>query len=156
LSPAERRIRLTQLGLAEKHRGALEEATEWFTRALEQNPQSSVIHFCIGETRYNRGLNQEALEALTRATELNREYRVALDAGEDRRLVLQAIAEVHLLRRDYPAALELYERLLEETPDSPKLWNERGVVLHQLGRLPEALESYQRAVQHAPGNWAPR
>ena len=33
----------------------------------------------------------------------------ALEAGEDRRLNLQAMAEVHLLRRELGAALELYE-----------------------------------------------
>src|SRR3989338_2907839 len=44
------------------------------SRALEQDPQSSVIHFYIGESCYNRGLNQEALEALTRATELNPDH----------------------------------------------------------------------------------
>jgi tetratricopeptide (TPR) repeat protein len=107
----------------------------------EVAPGVALAHFNLGLAFRQKGYYIEAL----------REYRTALDAGEDRRLVLQAIAEVHLLRRDYPVALELYERLLEETPDSPKLWNERGVVLHQLGRLPEALESYGHAVEHAPG-----
>ena len=31
-------------------------------------------------------------------------------------------------------------------PDSPKLWNERGVCLHQAGRRAEAVASYERAV----------
>src|SRR5260370_22613882 len=56
------------------------------------------------------------------------------------------MAEVHLLKHDFAAALELYETLLREVPDSPKLWNERGVVLHQAGRTDEALASYQQAV----------
>ena len=66
--------------------------------------------------------------------------------GEDRRLNLQAMAEVHLLRRDLAAALELYDALVREFPDSPKLWNERGVCLHQAGRRAEALASYEKAV----------
>src|SRR5437763_9009813 len=57
------------------------------------------------------------------------------------------MAEVHLLKHDFAAALELYETLLREVPDSPKLWNERGVVLHQAGRTDEALTSYQQAVE---------
>ena len=60
------------------------------------------------------------------------------------------MAEVHLLRRDFSPALELYEAQLQEVPDSPKLWNERGVVLHQSGRVDEALASYHRAVEHDP------
>jgi Flp pilus assembly protein TadD len=56
------------------------------------------------------------------------------------------MAEVHLLRRELGAALELYDGLVREHPDSPKLWNERGVCLHQAGRRAEAIVSYERAV----------
>lgn len=75
-----------------------------------------------------------------------REYRLALDAGEERSLVLQAMAEVHLLRRDHAAALELYDELLRQEPRSPKLWNERGVCLHQAGRREEAASAYEHAI----------
>jgi len=36
------------------------------------------------------------------------------------------MAEVYLLKRDFTDALELYESLIQEVPDSPKLWNERA------------------------------
>jgi tetratricopeptide (TPR) repeat protein len=98
---------------------------------------SALAHYNLGLAFRQKGYYVEALG----------EYRLALDRGEDRRLVLQAMAEVHLLRRDFAAALELYESLLREDADSPKLWNERGVVLHQVGRTAEALDSYRRAVE---------
>src|SRR5439155_1055611 len=63
-----------------------------------------------------------------------------------RRTTLQAMAEVHLLRRELTPALELYDALVREHADSPKLWNERGVCLHQAGRRAEAIASYERAV----------
>src|SRR5574342_314233 len=94
-----------------------------------------LAHFNLGLAFRQKGYYVEA----------QREYRLALERGEDRRLVLQAMAEVHLLRRDFGPALELYETLIHEVPDSPKLWNERGVVLHQAGRVDEALSSYRRA-----------
>ena len=56
------------------------------------------------------------------------------------------MAELHLLRRELGAALELYDGLVRDYPDSPKLWNERGVCLHQAGRRAEAAVSYERAV----------
>ena len=96
-----------------------------------------LAHFNLGLAFRQKGYYVEAL----------REYRLALERGEDRRLVLQAMAEVHLLRRDFGPALELYETLVLEVPDSPKLWNERGVVLHQAGRVDEALASYHRAAE---------
>jgi len=64
--------------------------------------------------------------------------------------VRQAMAEVYLLKRDYTDALELYEALIHETPESPKLWNERGVVLHQTGQTAEALSSYRQATEVDP------
>ena len=99
-------------------------------------PGAALAHFNLGLALRQKGYHPEAL----------REYRLALDAGEDRRLNLQAMAEVHLLRRELGAALELYEGLVRDYPDSPKLWNERGVCLHQAGRRTEAIASYERSV----------
>jgi tetratricopeptide (TPR) repeat protein len=97
---------------------------------------TALAHSNLGLAFRQKGYYAEAL----------REYRLALDQGEDRQLVLQAIAEVHLLKRDLSAALELYDRLVDEYPDSPKLWNERGVCLQQAGRRDAAIESYKRAI----------
>ncbi|HUL50052.1 MAG TPA: tetratricopeptide repeat protein [Gemmatimonadales bacterium] len=97
---------------------------------------TELAHYNLGLAFRQKGYYNEAL----------REYRLALDRGEDRRLTLQAMAEVHLLKRDLGAALELYETLLREIPDSPKLWNEHGIVLHQAGRMADALTSYRQAV----------
>ncbi len=98
---------------------------------------NALAHYNLGLAFRQKGYYNEAL----------REYRLGLERGEDRRLALQATAEVHLLKRDFPAALELYETLLREVPDSPKLWNEHGVVLHQAGRTTQAVASYRQAVE---------
>ena len=213
---------IVQLGLAEKASGDLETAQQWFEKARDLDPASSVIHFYVGEVLYNRGLNDEALAALNRAIERNpdnpdahylmgfvlgdmgrhdeareatkrairlnptlsraqanltldgpgpkrisspviveegqlahynlglafrqkgyytealREYQLALDRGEDAALVQQAMAEVQLLRKDVEAAVATYDQLLTVQPESPKLWNERGVALHQHGKYTEA------------------
>ena len=99
-----------------------------------------LAHFNLGLAFRQKGYYVEAL----------REYRLALDSGEDRRLTLQAMAEVHLIRRDIAAALELYDGLVQEFPDSPKLWNERAVCLHQANRRDEAAAGYARATANDP------
>ncbi|HEX4620076.1 MAG TPA: tetratricopeptide repeat protein, partial [Myxococcaceae bacterium] len=110
---------------------------------LRDLPETEVVegaelaHYNLGLAFRQKGYYAEAL----------REYRLALDRGEDRRMTLQAMAEVHLLRRDLAAALELYDTLLQEVPQSPKLWNERGVVLHQAGRTDDALVAYRQAIE---------
>jgi tetratricopeptide (TPR) repeat protein len=101
---------------------------------------AALAHFNLGLAFRQKGYLAEAL----------REYRLALDAGEDRRLALQAMAEVELLRRELAAALQLYDQLVQEFPESPKLWSERGVCLQQLGHRDVAEASYQRAVDLDP------
>jgi tetratricopeptide (TPR) repeat protein len=104
---------------------------------MEVHADGQLAHFNLGLAFRQKGYYGEAL----------REYAKALERGEDRQLVQQAMAEVHLLRREAKAAVELYDELLAHQPDSPKLWNERGVALHQDGKFAEAEESYRRAVQ---------
>src|SRR5437867_11779430 len=101
---------------------------------------NELAHYNLGLAFRQKGYYNEALK----------EYRLALERGEDRRLTLQAMAELHLLKRDLPAALERYGTLLREVSDAPKLWNERGVVLHQAGRTEDALASYRQAVEVDP------
>jgi tetratricopeptide (TPR) repeat protein len=101
---------------------------------------AALAHFNLGLAFRQKGYLTEAL----------REYRLALDSGEDRRLALQAMAEVELLRRELAAALQLYDQLVQEFPESPKLWSERGVCLQQLGHRDPAEASYQRAVDLDP------
>lgn len=98
--------------------------------------EGQLAHFNLGLAFRQKGYLAEAL----------REYRLALDRGEDRILVVQAMAEVHLLRKESAAAVQLYDRLLQEHPHSPKLWNERGIALHQEGRHADAASSYERAI----------
>src|SRR5215210_3344993 len=108
--------------------------------APQSVPGALLAHYNLGLALRQQGYYEDSL----------REYQLALDAGEDRRLNLQAMAEVHILRRDLPAALELYDALVAEHSDSPKLWNERGVCLHQSGRRKEAITSYEKAVKIDP------
>ena len=104
--------------------------------APQSIPGKLLAHYNLGLALRQQGYYDDAL----------REYQLALDAGEDRRLNQQAMAEVHLLRRDLAAALKLYDGLVQEYADSPKLWNERGVCLHQTGKRAQAISSYERAV----------
>ena len=105
---------------------------------IDESPNTPDLmpHYNLGVAFRSQGYLADAL----------REFRLALDHGEDRRRVLEAVAEVSLLKRDYSAALDLYDSLLRETPNGAKLWNERGVVLHQLGRFNDALQSYREAL----------
>jgi tetratricopeptide (TPR) repeat protein len=55
-------------------------------------------------------------------------------------------------QKDYPAALEIFERVLAADPDIPEAWNNKGVALYGLGRIEEANESYDRSLALDPEN----
>jgi tetratricopeptide (TPR) repeat protein len=55
-------------------------------------------------------------------------------------------------QKDYPAALEIFERVLAANPDIPEAWNNKGVALYGLGRIEEASESYDRCLALDPEN----
>jgi tetratricopeptide (TPR) repeat protein len=64
---------LVQSGMAEKTSGDLRKAQTLFERAIALDPQSSVVHFLLAETLYNRGLSEDALRAVRRSIALHPE-----------------------------------------------------------------------------------
>ncbi len=64
---------LVQSGIAEKTSGDLSKAQSLFERAIALDPQSSVLHFLLAETLYNRGLNEDALRSVHRSIALHPE-----------------------------------------------------------------------------------
>ncbi len=102
---------------------------------------SGLAHYSLGVAFRQRGYLDEALH----------EYALALELGEARDLVLQATAEVQLLRRDAAAAEALYAGLCTDACTSPKLWNEYGVSLQQQGRIEQAAAAYGAALRYDAG-----
>jgi len=113
-----------QANLALERYGGERETTQ--PSARPQIVEGGALAHCnLGLAFRQKGYHEEAM----------REYHLALEA-----------AELHILRRDLAAALALYEELVRDYPDSPKVWNERGVCLHQAGRRVDAVASYEQAV----------
>jgi tetratricopeptide (TPR) repeat protein len=112
--------------------------------AMAREPQvsadSALTHYNLGLAFRSKGYYGEAL----------REYGIALERGEARDLVLQAMAESHLLRQCPGDALPLYDELVAGDANSPKLWNERGIALHQLGQVEAAEADYRRSAAADP------
>lgn len=107
---------------------------------LELSTDGHLAHYNLGLAFRQKGYYNEALK----------EYRLALDRHEDANLVRQAMAEVHLLKKDVAVAIELYDQILLAQDNSPKLWCERGVALHQQGEHSAAAASYRRALELDP------
>ena len=63
---------------------------------------------------------------------------------------LDHLALVRFRQQRYAAALELYERLLEVTPDTAQVHANRGGALYYLGRIDAAVRGFERALSLDP------
>ena len=158
---------LVQSGIAEKTAGRLERAHALFQRAIELDADSSVLHFLLAETLYNRGLHEEAMRSVRRSIELNPENPDALyligfilgdlgrseEAAEaNRRAVM---LNPTLVRAQANLSLETYRH--EGTPSHQQKTPAGahitlGRALRQKGYFQEALREYEKAIEGGEAN----
>jgi tetratricopeptide (TPR) repeat protein len=158
---------LVQSGIAEKTAGRLERAHTLFQRAIELDPDSSVLHFLLAETLYNRGLHEDAMRSVRRSIELNPENPDALyligfilgdlgrgeEAAEaNRRAVM---LNPTLVRAQANLSLETYRHDVtpshqQKTPAGAHIT--LGRALRQKGYFQEALREYERAIEGGEAN----
>jgi tetratricopeptide (TPR) repeat protein len=158
---------LVQSGIAEKTAGRLERAHSLFQRAIDLDADSSVLHFLLAETLYNRGLHEEALRSVKRSIETNPDNPDALyligfilgdlgraeEAADANRRAVQL--NPTLVRAQANLALEMYRH--EATPShehktSAGAHITLGRALRQKGYFREALHEYERAIEGGEAN----
>lgn len=158
---------LVQSGIAEKTAGRLERAHALFQRAIDLDPDSSVLHFLLAETLYNRGLHEDAMRSVRRSIELNPENPDALyligfilgdlgrgeEAAEaNRRAVM---LNPTLIRAQANLSLETYRHEMtpshqQKTPAGAHIT--LGRALRQKGYFQEALQEYEKAIEGGEAN----
>jgi len=158
---------LVQSGIAEKTAGRLERAHSLFQRAIDKDQDSSVLHFLLAETLYNRGLHEDAMRSVKRSIELNPENPDALyligfilgdlgrseEAAEaNRRAVM---LNPTLVRAQANLSLETYRH--EVTPSHAQRTSAGahitlGRALRQKGYFQEALREYEKAIEGGEAN----
>src|SRR5256886_216665 len=122
---------------AERRSRELRERRAPMPQVVEGN---ELAHYNLGLAFRQKGYYNEAL----------REYRLALERGEDRRLTLQAMAEVHLLKRGFAAARNAFVRAVETDPEHAGAHYNLSFTLSNLGDFDGALRATKRALELDP------
>jgi tetratricopeptide (TPR) repeat protein len=159
---------LVQAGIAEKTAGRLERAHTLFQRAIELDSDSSVLHFLLAETLYNRGLHEDAMRSVRRSIEMHPDNPDALyllgfilgdlgrgeEAAEaNRRAVM---LNPTLVRAQANLSLETPRQTMftpggsQKTPPSAHIT--LGRALRQKGYFREALREYEKAIEGGQSN----
>ncbi len=122
--------------------GQVEEAWEWYDRALAWCEPDAVLY-------YNAGV---AADALLRYPEAIALYRQALEHRPDYPEALNNLGIALAQAGRYSAAADIFHALLERpgAPTRHLAHCNLGLVYHYLGRLDEAIESFQAAAELEP------
>ena len=164
------------LGNVYRSTGDLTGAERSYRNALKADPDGVLAHYSLGVILKQRGAAQEALGHLTRAqaapglsgevarlrvttlVELGRHDDAMALAREavarDPSCYESAIAYAFACQKVHQPheALHAYEQVLALGAGDADVFNNRGIVLQDLGRLPEALESYDKALALSPAH----
>ncbi len=123
------------LGGQQRH----DDAAAVLTRALAAAPGFDAARFNLAVLLHRQARHHAALEVLAPLTDRH--------PGHPGYRSLKAAL---LARLDDPAALTLYEELLAEDPDQPRLWMSYGHALKTRGRGDDGEAAYRAAVARAP------
>ncbi|WP_296597319.1 tetratricopeptide repeat-containing sulfotransferase family protein [Phenylobacterium sp.] len=154
--------------------GRLDEGKAIVTARLQRRPDDPPALRLLGEIHWRRGEMTEALALVERAVgvapgfDLARDFLVRLLLQTNR--LPEALEHAETLARSPVAnrghdllrasvlvrlghqeqAGEIYQRLLEQHPDQPQVWQNLGHVLKTLGRQADAIHAYREAVTRQP------
>ena len=119
---------------------AWEDAERLFRRAIDLSPGYARAHHWF----------TDALAALGRLDEALSEVRIAHHLDPLSQIVWEGCGWMHMLRREYKLALEVYQELVEFDPNFYKSHSSMGRVLSLMGRYPEAIAAFEKARRLAP------
>jgi len=133
---------LSQKAVAALEGGRQQEAESLLAEAVEACPADPQARFYYGEALWMRGARQEAIAQLQQAVRL---------AGEDATAWIR-LAEMQLLAGEVQSARQSAEQALDVNPKLAAGWAIRGRVMRALGRTPQALADFHRALGYAPND----
>lgn len=113
-----------------------DEAERLFRRAIALNPGYARAHHWYG---------LDHLALLGRLDEALSEALAAHHLDPLSQIIWEGVGYVHMLRREYPEALKVYQQLADLDPGFYKAYSSMGRVLSLMGRYDEAIVALEKA-----------
>jgi tetratricopeptide (TPR) repeat protein len=124
-------------GLLKQTRGAYDEATNDFNRAIELDPKSGEVRRRLADLYRNMNRLDDALKTYLKAIEVEPSYyRPYVD-----------LASFYYGQAQYAEADEQYRKVLEIAPELAAGHNGRGLALMEMARYPEAETEFRAALR---------
>lgn len=120
--------------------GRYQDAENLLRRAIELAPQFTAARANLALVLYRTNRAPEALEELARVT--------ADDPDNAGHANLQAAAYGRI--GEFDEALALYEQVLRQAPNQPRVWMSYGHMLKTVGRQADGVAAYRKAIELLP------
>jgi tetratricopeptide (TPR) repeat protein len=131
---------LNLLGLAHMIKGNLPAAVAALEKCVEAAPAFSDGHNNLATALLESGQAERASAEYRKAYELDENYNASFN-----------LAKIEFLQGRHEAALDYVVRSLRKNNKSLLAFNLQGLILEALGRLDEAMASYEAALKIVPG-----
>lgn len=105
-----------------------------------QRKGNSLSHYLSSMVYHRRGDNEQAIKELEETVKIDPEAITPLIR----------IVRLYLMTEKYEEALACIDRVIEKDKTIPSLYLIRGELCHRLGRIDEAVEAFQRAIEINP------
>lgn len=131
-------LALCSMGVAHSMKGDLEQAAKYYQACLRVNPSLTEAHNFLGTVYQEMGFIDGA----------EREFRLATSDKKykSRELPYYNLARLYITKEKYEEALRYIDESLKINIAFALGHNLKGIILERLNRLPEAIESYLRAL----------
>jgi tetratricopeptide (TPR) repeat protein len=155
--------------------GKLDEAVDFYNKAIEINPEFGIAYYKLGVCYYRMGKLQRALDSYSKVIDLkNQSHAMAsyfvglinLFLGKDdaaaegfaqfREMSAESLianfylAQLKIKRKEYTDALDLLNELVKQTPDFAEVHYMMGVAHYGVHNNTDAIKCFRRALQLNP------
>ena len=128
------------LGMIERQAGRNEQAVEWYSRAIQANPDVAAYHGNLGNAFKDLGRLEEAVSSYHKALAIKPDFA---EAHSNLGSTLKELGRLD-------EAVASLHKALAIKPDFAVAHNNLGNSLKELGRLDEAVASYRKALAIQP------
>lgn len=130
------------LGVVAEREGDLESAEESFRKAVSRDPEYPNPRVRLGYLAFDRKEYESA----------RRHFETALEIDDEEYMAHLGLGELARWRKDYQEQLEHCLAAAALAPDDGNVQNQLGTAHDALGRWPEAVAAYERALRIDPLN----
>jgi len=125
--------------------GDYEKAVQFYRRTIDNDQKHGKAWFRLGIAQRTLGKHADAVDSFMQAIEVT--PRLRMDDDDPGGAHYHKLGDLYVEFGLYDKALKVYENGLYNNPDTPRLYQGRGVAQLELERYEQAAESFQKVLE---------